>query len=471
MIFGGKKMPEKLKVYSPYDGSLVAELDTDTEESALKKLKIAYDLASKPDKLISLPKRIEILEKTADIVEKRREDYARQSANEGGKPLIDSRVEIERAVQGIREAARSINQLIGREIPMGLNASSLNRKAFTFREPIGVVVAVSAFNHPFNLIVHQVIPAIAVGCPIIVKPARTTPISCTNLINVLYEAGLPKEWCQTAICSNTIGEKLVVDPRTSFFSFIGSGKVGWGLRSKVAPGTRCALEHGGAAPVIFEKDADITDALPLLAKGGFYHAGQVCVSVQRIFAHEQIANQLADGLVKLAETMQVGDPLDDKTEVGPLINKTEVDRVHKWVQEAKKAGAKVLTGGNKIGETCYAPTVLLNPPESAQVSCSEIFGPVIIVYTYKDRKEAIDRANNVPFSFQAAVFTKNIDIAWDTVSQLNAAAVMVNDHTAFRVDWMPFAGHKASGLGVGGMIYTMKEMTEEKMVVFRSSAL
>ena len=464
-------MPEKLKVNSPYDGSLITELDMDDEESALKKLDVAYDLASTPDNLIPLPRRIEILEKAADIVEERMEDYAKQSANEGGKPLMDSRIELARAVQGIREAARSVNHLIGREIPMGLTASSLNRKAFTFREPIGVVIAVSAFNHPFNLIVHQVVPAVAVGCPVIVKPARSTPISCVNLVNVLHEAGLPKEWCQTSICTGRVAEKLVTSPKTSFFSFIGSGKVGWGLRAKVAPGTRCGLEHGGAAPVIFDKDADIEDALPLLAKGGFYHAGQVCVSVQRIYAHEDVATQLTDGLVKLAEKMPVGDPLDDKTEVGPLIDKAEVERVHEWVQEAEKAGAKILTGGKKIGETCYAPTVILNPPDSVQVSCSEIFGPVVLVYTYKDRQEAINRANNVPFSFQAAVFTKNIDTAWDTVSRLNAAAVMVNDHTAFRVDWMPFAGHKASGLGVGGMVYTMEEMTEEKMVVFRSSAL
>ncbi len=464
-------MSEKLKVFSPYDGSLISELEMDDEESALKKLGVAYSLASNPDKQIPLPERIAILEKTADLVESRLEDYAKQSANEGGKPIMDSRVELARAVQGIREAARSVNHLIGREIPMGLTTSSLNRKAFTFREPIGVVVAVSAFNHPFNLIVHQVIPAVAVGCPVIVKPARSTPISCVNLINALYEAGLPKEWCQTAICSGKIGEKLVIDPRTSFFSFIGSGKVGWGLRSKVAPGTRCGLEHGGAAPVIFEKDADIEDALPLLAKGGFYHAGQVCVSVQRLYVHEDIVDQLANRLVKLAEKMVVGDPLDDKTEVGPLIDKKEVDRVHEWVKEAEKAGAKILTGGKKIGKTCYSPTILLDPPDSVQVSCSEIFGPVVVVYTYKDRQEAINRANSLPFSFQAAVFTKNIDVAWDTISRLNASAVMVNDHTAFRVDWMPFAGHKASGLGVGGMVYTMEEMTEEKMVVFRSAAL
>ena len=205
--------------------------------------------------------------------------------------MIDSRIELARAVQGIREAANSIGQLTGHEIPMNLTTSSMNRMAFTTREPVGVVAAVSAFNHPFNLIVHQVIPGVAVGCPVIVKPALITPLSCLNLVSCLYEAGLPKEWVQVAICENSLAEKIVTDPRVSFLTFIGSGKVGWGLRSKLAPGARCALEHGGAAPVIVEADADIDDALPLLAKGGFYHAGQVCVSVQRIFVHEDIVEE------------------------------------------------------------------------------------------------------------------------------------------------------------------------------------
>jgi len=225
------------------------------------------------------------------------------------------------------------------------------------------------------------------------------------------------------------------------------------------------------APVIIDEDADIKDALPLLAKGGFYHAGQVCVSVQRVFVHEKIVDEFSSALVELAKKLIVGDPLNEKTEVGPLISEWEVDRVHQWVDEARSAGANILTGGQKIGATCYAPTVILDPPEQAKVSSEEIFGPVINVYSFKDRREAIERSNRVPFSFQAAVFTKNIDVALDTAKRLNASAVMVNDHTAFRVDWMPFAGRKASGLGVGGIVSTMLEMTEEKMIIVRSRAI
>ena len=462
-------MAEKLKVRSPYDGHLIKEVDLDDETRIEQALTTAEELEQK--KPLPIPERIYILNKTADLVEAKAEEFARQSAEEGGKPLIDSRIELTRAVQGIREAANSIGQLTGHEIPMNLTPSSMNRMAFTTREPIGIVAAISAFNHPFNLIVHQVIPGVAVGCPVIVKPARTTPLSCLNLVNCLYEAGLPKEWVQVIICKGSQAEKFATDPRVSFLTFIGSGKVGWSLRSKLAEGARCALEHGGAAPVIVEPDADIDDALPLLAKGGFYHAGQVCVSVQRIFVHEDIIESFSSKLVAIAKNLVVGDPTDEKTEVGPLIEEGEVDRIHNWVEEAKKAGGKILTGGNKIGKTCYEPTVILNPPYDINVSQCEIFGPVINIYSYKNRNEAIKFANDVPFSFQAAVFTNDINSALESAKNLNAAAIMINDHTAFRVDWMPFAGRKSSGLGIGGILPSMIEMTEEKLIVFRSKLI
>ena len=462
-------MTEMLKVLSPYDGHLIKEIDLDDETRIEEALTTANKLQE--NKPIPTPKRIAILNKTADLVEAKAEEFACQAAEEGGKPLIDSRIELARAVQGIKEAANSIGQLTGNEIPMNLTASSMNRMAFTTREPIGIVSAISAFNHPFNLIVHQVVPAVAVGCPVIVKPASTTPLSCLNLVNCLYEAGLPKKWVQVVICKGALAEKMATDPRVSFLTFIGSGEVGWGLRSKLAEGARCALEHGGAAPVIVEPDANIDDALPLLAKGGFYHAGQVCVSVQRIFVHEDIVENFSKKLVGIAKKLVVGDPTNEKTEVGPLIQKGEAERIHKWVEEAKAAGGKILTGGNKIGDSCYEPTVILNPPYDSNVSQCEIFGPVINIYSYKNRGDAIKLANDVPFSFQAAIFTKDINAALESAKDLNAAAVMVNDHTAFRVDWMPFAGRKSSGLGVGGILPTMIEMTEEKLIVFRSKLI
>ena len=235
------------------------------------------------------------------------EELAVEAAREGGKPLIDSRVEVARAIDGVRNCIECIRADSGHEIPMNLNAGSAQRLAFTHKEPIGVVIAVSAFNHPLNLIVHQVAPAVASGCPVVVKPAANTPLSCLRFVRLLREAGLGKEYCQAAITDGrAAATKLVVDERVAFFSFIGSPGVGWMLRSKLAPGARCALEHGGAAPAIVTADADLDDILPLLAKGGFYHAGQVCVSVQRVFAERAIAEQVAKRLSELGAAMTIG---------------------------------------------------------------------------------------------------------------------------------------------------------------------
>lgn len=460
-----------LKVFSPYDQSLIKEIPLVGKKEVEEALIKAHNLFQDQSNWLPAHERIAILERTAEIMKSRIEELTKTAALEGGKPYVDSKVEILRAINGVKLAAEHIGQLKGGQIPMGLTKASENRIAFTTREPIGVVVAVSAFNHPLNLIVHQVVTAVATGCPVIVKPASTTPLSCLALADILKEAGLPKGWCQVTVCRNDVAEKLVTDDRVNYFSFIGSAKIGWYLKSQLSPGTRCALEHGGAAPVIVEKDADIDKMIPALLKGGFYHAGQVCVSVQRVFAHESIcsdtANQLAEGAGKLI----VGDQMDEKTEVGPLILPREVDRVEEWVDEAVEDGAELLCGGKRISDTCYEPTVLLNPPANAKVSTLEIFGPVVCIYSYSERNKAIEIANSLDVHFQAAVFTKNLDVALDTVKKLNATAVMVNDHTAFRVDWMPFGGRDSSGIGMGGIQYTMHEMTREKLMLIKSDVL
>ncbi|GKT23826.1 aldehyde dehydrogenase family protein, partial [Aduncisulcus paluster] len=273
-------------------------------------------------------------------------------ASEGGKPYMDSKVEIQRAINGVKLSIEALSSFEGSEVAMGHTASSANRMAYTFKEPIGVVAAVSAFNHPFNLAVHQVIPAIAVGCSVIIKPATQTPMSAVKLIEILAEAGLPKGWAQAVVCGREAGELLATSPKINFLTFIGSGSV----------------EHGGVAPVIVEADADIDAMIPDLGKGGFYHAGQVCVSVQRVYVHDSIVDEVASKLADYASKLVVGDQLDPKTEVGPLINNNEVNRVEEWVNEAKEKGGKILTGGNRISASCYEPTVILNPADDALVS-------------------------------------------------------------------------------------------------------
>lgn len=458
-----------LKVYSPYDNSLLQELPLNNAADVEKALENATQIHIQNPQGLPAYQRIEILEKLAGLISERQEELTKLATQEGGKPYQDSKVEVLRAINGVKIAAQTVSQLHGEQIPMGLTAASTNRIAFTTKEPIGVVVAISAFNHPFNLIVHQVVTAVAAGCPVIVKPALTTPLSCIKFIELLIEAGLPEHWAQVLICEDVLAEKLATDNRVAYLTFIGSAKVGWHLRSKVAPGTRIALEHGGVAPVIVEQDADVAELIPAIIKGGFYHAGQVCVSVQRVFVHEQFLDKFLPLLVKATNNTKVGNPLDEKTQVGPLILPTEVDRVEAWVNEAIKEGAELLCGGKRISSTCFEPTVLLNPNKNSKVSVQEIFGPVICIYTYKNIEEAINQANALPFAFQAAVFTKNIDKAFSISKQLNAAAVMINDHTAFRVDWMPFGGRKSSGIGVGGIHYTINEMLQDKLLVIKAN--
>lgn len=460
-----------LTVSSPFDCRFIKEVPMIDTKQGEKMLETAYQIFY--DRSAWLPKyqRIEILEKTAQIMSERVEKLTKIAAEEGGKPYNDSKVEVLRAINGIKIAIEHIGQIKGSEIPLGMTPASEGRMAYTTREPIGVVFSISAFNHPLNLIVHQTVPAIAVGAPVIIKPASTTPLSCINFVNILYEAGLPEEYCQIAVCKSSLAEKMVTDKRVNYMSFIGSAKIGWYLASKLSSGTRYALEHGGVAPVIVESDADLDDAIPALIKGGFYHAGQVCVSVQKIFVHKSIIKEFTKRFVEGTIQLISGDPLNNETEVGPIIIEEEIKRVEDWVIKAEKSGGQILCGGKRLSNSLYEPTVILNPSEDTEVSKEEVFGPVVCIYDYDDLDEAVQRANSLPFAFQAAVYTKDLDTALKCSQNLRASTVMINDHTAFRVDWMPFGGWDDSGIGVGGIPYSMHEMTREKLTVIKSKNL
>ena len=470
LVANAKPATNKTEVTSPYSGEKLATIDTSDAEHVEQALATAYALFRDKTNWLSIEQRCEILEKTAAMMQAQFDELASGAAAEGGKPLVDSQVEVSRAIEGIKLCIETIKADAGNVIPMSEPQANTHRMAFTQKEPIGVVVAVSAFNHPLNLIVHQVGAAIAAGCPTIVKPAEITPLSCFRFVKILHDCGLPKEWCQAILTeSRELSTKLVTDSRVGFFSFIGSAKVGWSLRSQLAPGTRCALEHGGVAPVIVDTSANIDKVIPAVLKGGYYHAGQVCVSVQRVFVHESQMSEVTDKLTKGVQQLVVGDSLDANTEVGPLIRPAEVDRIHEWVIEAIDNGATLMTGGNKLQNNCYEPTLLVNPPAESKVSTMEIFGPVVCLYEYKDINQAIEQANNLEVAFQAAIFAQDIDKAIDIYHKLDASAVMLNDHTAFRQDGMPFAGLRHSGLGVGGISYTIEDMQIEKMMVIKSS--
>ena len=458
-----------LQIVQAYDRRPIAEVETEGADALEAKLELAARSLRDRDQWLKPHERIEVLYRLASLMEPLREKFSRLIAQEGGKPLVDAGVEANRAIDGVRNAAEELRNFAGREIPMGLTAASTGRWAFTTKEPIGVVVAISAFNHPLNLIVHQVAPAIATGCPVIVKPAPATPLCCQEFVRLVREAGLAEPWCQTFLPGdNALAERLATDPRVAFLSFIGSARVGWYLHSKLAPGARCALEHGGAAPAIVDRSADLDQVIEPMVKGGYYHAGQVCVSTQRIFVHADIQAEFVERFAARVGALRVGDPLSLETEVGPLIHPREADRVQSWIEEAAAGGGRIVVGGERLSATTLRPAVLVQPPASSKVSREEVFGPVTCIYGFTKLDEAIEAANSLPVAFQASIFTREIGPALRAAERLDASAVMVNDHTAFRTDWMPFAGRRHSGYGIGGIPWSMREMTQEKMIVLQA---
>ncbi|SFV85034.1 aldehyde dehydrogenase [hydrothermal vent metagenome] len=455
-----------LTVNQSYTGAVLAELEMHDSRQVEQMLSTAQQLHQTgrlPEK-----QRIAILNKLADLVEAEHEDFAQLIANEGGKPIRDARVEVTRAISGIRIAILELGNIKGEKIPMDYTPAGAKHTASTIFEPIGVVVAISAFNHPLNLAIHQVIPAVATGCPVIIKPASLTPLCTLRLAELIEQAGLPVGWVQVALLKNEEAEKLVIDSRVAFFSFIGSAKVGWYLKSKLASGVRCALEHGGVAPLIFDKYIDEEGFINGVVKASMYHSGQVCVSVQRVYVPKDRAEDLAKKIAKIAGQQIVGDAINEETDLGPLISSRETDRIESWVNEAVATGAQLITGGKRINDISYEPTVLLNPPKDAKVSIQEIFAPVVCIYGYDTIDEAIEQANSLDVSFQSSVFSDDIEKATEIAKRLEASAVMINDYTTFRVDWMPFGGRKHSGYGTGGIGYSMRDMLEYKMIVIKS---
>lgn len=458
-------MNDRLTVYSAWDRQPLQELKYNTEADLENFLADAAQINRAP----AIPKyeRILILQKAATILSDRAKPLAKQIALEGGKPYSDALVEAHRAAESVKSAADTLAHEAGKEIPMELTPASKGYRAYTRLEPIGPVAAVSAFNHPLNLVAHQVAPAVAAGCPVIIKPSSATPLSCLEFIDILYEAGLPPKYARALIVENELAAKLISDRRLAFLSFIGSAKVGWWMRKQIADGVRCALEHGGSAPAIVASDADIPDAVARLTKGGYYHAGQVCVSSQRIFVEQSVHEAFLQRFKESVSRLIVDDPTLERTEVGPLIEPKEVIRVHEWVQEAIHSGGRAITGASVLSETTYAPTIIDRPDRGARISNQEIFGPVTAVYPVQNMEEAIQRANEVEWEFQASVFTQSLKTSERVSELLNASSVMINEHTAFRVDWMPFAGWNASGYDTGGVPFTFRSMTREKMIVTR----
>jgi acyl-CoA reductase-like NAD-dependent aldehyde dehydrogenase len=396
----------------------------------------------------------------------RREEFAQLIARESAKPIRTARIEVDRAVGTFEFSAAEARKLAGEMIPMEALAAGEGKIGFTLRVPVGVIGAIAPFNFPLNLVVHKVGPAIAAGCPIVLKPASQTPFSSIALAEMLIdECGLPSDWLHVVTGGgSTVGNALVDHPDIALITFTGSPEVGWSIRSR-APRKKVGLELGNNAPIVIEADGDWKTAAAKIRLAGFSHAGQSCISTQRIFVHSSIAEEFTCELISQVSTLVVGDPLDEATEVSALISLSERDRVASWIHEASTQGATIACGGKLDENGVLLPTIILNAQPEMKVCSHEVFGPVVTVTIYDEVGQALEMANNSDFGLQAAIFTSRIDTALQAIRTLDFGGVVVNDVPTFRADQQPYGGVRDSGNTREGPAYSVKEMTEIRMVM------
>jgi len=450
-----------VEVNSPYDGSTVARV----AKVGAAEARAAVDAAERAMRApLPAHERAAILDRVAAALAERADEAAKLICAEAGKPMKAARVEAARAASTYTMAAVEARKLAGEIVPMDASQAGAGKLAFTQRVPIGVVGAISPFNFPLNLVAHKIAPALAAGCAVVLKPATQTPLSALFLAELELEAGLPAGWLNVLVGpSSEIGDVLVEDPRVALITFTGSGPVGWGIRER-APRKRVSLELGNATPVIVEPDADLALAAARCAANAFSFAGQSCISVQRIFVHEDVYDAFRDALVPLVDALVVGDPADEATDVGPLIAASERERVLEWIEEAQAGGATVLTGG-VVENDLLRPTVVESPPPEGRLACDEVFGPVCTLQRYATLDEAVALANSTRFGLQAGIFTADVTRALAVASRLDFGGVTINEAPTFRADQMPYGGVKDSGNTREGPAWTVREMTEERLVV------
>ncbi|MFB5688626.1 aldehyde dehydrogenase family protein [Bacillus cereus] len=454
-------------LYAPYSEETLAEIAQGTEEDVKEAVTAAKNAMIKMNTL-SAYDRATILEKVAQKMDERREEFAEIIAKEAAKPIRAARGEVDRTVQTYKFAAEEAKRIYGETLPLDAAPGADGRIAYTIRKPIGVIGAITPFNFPLNLVAHKVGPAIAAGNTVVLKPADQTPLSSYALVELFEEAGLPNGALNIISGPGpTVGEAIVKNDYVASITFTGSPKVGMGIKQKAGL-KRVTLELGSNAAVIIDEDVELTDEIIERVKwGAFVNNGQVCISVQRVFVHETKIHEFLSKLKKAMESVVVGDPLLEETDVSALISKKDVERIDMWVQEAIKEGATVLCGGKKQDARIFEPTVLTNVPNHVSVQCQEVFGPLMTVNTFKEFDEAIEQVNNSRYGLQAGVFTNNLFKAMRAIDELEVGGVMINDIPTFRVDHMPYGGVKESGTGREGIKYAIEEMTEMKLVCIK----
>jgi acyl-CoA reductase-like NAD-dependent aldehyde dehydrogenase len=460
LLIGGERVEtgDWTEVTSPYSGEVVGRIAKGGAAETKRALDAAAAALESP---LPAHERARILDATAHLLEERQEEAAQLISAEAGKPLKAARVEAQRAVSTYTFAAVEARKLSGETIPMDASPAGEGKLAFTMRLPIGLIGAISPFNFPLNLVAHKIAPALAAGCPVVLKPASTTPLSALFLAELEAEAGLPAGWLNVVSGSSSeIGDAIVEDERVKLITFTGSGEVGWGIAAR-APQKRVKLELGNATPAIVCADAP-ADTAAKLAANAFSFAGQSCISVQRIFVLADGWDAFVQAFVPRVEALKVGDPGDPDTDVGPVISGGDRERILEWIGESK---GEVLAGGDTTDDGLIRPTVIANPASTDKVQCEEVFGPVVTVTRVASLDEAIEQANATRYGLQAAIFSNDLPTCLEAARRLEFGGVIVNEAPTFRADQMPYGGVKASGNTKEGPAWTVREMTEERLVV------
>ncbi|HEX4820288.1 MAG TPA: aldehyde dehydrogenase family protein [Acidimicrobiales bacterium] len=456
---------QQIEVRNPYDGSLIGSVTRGTPDEVDRAVAAARTVMAEAP--LAPFERAEILDRAAVLLRERQEEFARTIAVEAAKPIKTARVEAQRAVSTFQFSAAVARTLTGEMVPLDASDAGAGKLGFVLRVPVGVVGAISPFNFPLNLVAHKIAPAIAAGCAVVLKPASQTPFSAIKLADLLLdECGLPAGWLNVVTGSGgDVGNAIVDHPDVALITFTGSPSVGWGIRER-APRKRVGLELGNNAPVVIEPSGDWRAAAAKIKVAGFSHAGQSCISTQRVFVHRSIHDDFAATLVDAVSELVIGDPLDDTTDVSALIAPSETDRVKSWIDDAVAGGAKVLTGGEVDGRL-LEPTVLTEVTPDMKVCSEEVFGPVVALAAYDDVDDALRSANDTHYGLQAAIFTNELDVALRAIKTLDFGGVLVNEVPTWRTDQMPYGGVRDSGNTREGPAYAVREMTEERLIVIQ----
>ncbi|MGE5434385.1 MAG: aldehyde dehydrogenase family protein [Candidatus Doudnabacteria bacterium] len=463
LLIGGEwiETGDWIDVASPYSGETVGRVAKAGADETRRAIDAAEEAMREP---LPAHKRAEILVRVAGFLGRRHDEVARTISDEAGKPMKAARVEARRAMSTYTFAAVEARKLAGEMVPMDASQAGEGKLAFTLRRPIGVVGAISPFNFPLNLVAHKLAPALAAGCAVVLKPASQTPLSALLLAELETEAGLPPGWLNVLVGpASEIGDVLIEDERVKALTFTGSGAVGWKLAER-APKKRVKLELGNATPVIIAEDADIDTAGQAMAANAFSFAGQSCISVQRIYVEAPAYDRFLERFLPRVEELRLGDPADEETDVGPVIDEDARERILEWIEEARAGGARVLTGGELEGEL-IRPTVIADAGPELKVSCDEVFGPVCTVNSVGSLDEAIELANGTRYGLQAGIFTTKLETALRAAQELEFGGVIVNEAPTFRADQMPYGGVKDSGNTREGPAYAVRELTDERLVV------